>query len=152
MIRMGVSGWMFLLVPPYAYLGIPGSKAAKRLCVRACVCVCCCPRNPQNLCQSFHLKASRQIPELCRVGRCSSEWWGCRCSADRSRTGTSERRTTDQWAHRRSRLAQRPPPVHHSTARARQHSAPAYLHARAHTHPFKRPFVRDYPGEPVPER
>jgi len=28
MIRMGVSGWMFLLVP--AYLGFPGSKAVKR--------------------------------------------------------------------------------------------------------------------------
>ena len=28
MIRMGVSGWMFLLVP--AYLGCPGSKAVKR--------------------------------------------------------------------------------------------------------------------------
>ena len=29
MIRMGVSGWMFLLVP--AYLSRPGSKAVKRL-------------------------------------------------------------------------------------------------------------------------
>jgi len=28
MIRMGVSGWMFLLVP--AYPGCPGSKAVKR--------------------------------------------------------------------------------------------------------------------------
>jgi len=35
MIRMGVSGWMFLLVP--AYPGSPGQKAVKRLCV--CVCV-----------------------------------------------------------------------------------------------------------------
>jgi len=35
MIRMGVSGRMFLLVP--AYLGSPGQKAVKRLCV--CVCV-----------------------------------------------------------------------------------------------------------------
>jgi len=34
-IRMGVSGWMFLLVP--AYPGSPGQKAVKRLCV--CVCV-----------------------------------------------------------------------------------------------------------------
>ena len=31
MIRMGMSGWMFLLVP--AYLGSPGSEAVKRLCV-----------------------------------------------------------------------------------------------------------------------
>jgi len=31
MIRMGVSGWMFLLVP--AYPGCPGPKAVKRLCV-----------------------------------------------------------------------------------------------------------------------
>jgi len=38
MIRMGVSGWMFLLVP--AYPGGPGQKAVKRLCVRVCVCVC----------------------------------------------------------------------------------------------------------------
>jgi len=37
MIRMGVSGWMFLLVP-----GSPGQKAVKRLCV--CVCVCACVR------------------------------------------------------------------------------------------------------------
>jgi len=35
MIRMGVRGWMFLLVP--AYPGCPGQKAVKRLCV--CVCV-----------------------------------------------------------------------------------------------------------------
>jgi len=34
MIRMGVSGWMFLLVP--AYPGSPGPKAFKWLCV--CVC------------------------------------------------------------------------------------------------------------------
>ena len=34
MIRMGVSGWMFLLVP--AYPGSPKQKAIKRLCV--CVC------------------------------------------------------------------------------------------------------------------
>ena len=36
MIRMGVSGWVFLLVP--AYPGCPGPKAVKQLCV--CVCVC----------------------------------------------------------------------------------------------------------------
>jgi len=35
MIRMGVSGWMFLLVP--AHLGSPGQRAVKQLCV--CVCV-----------------------------------------------------------------------------------------------------------------
>ena len=35
MIRMGVSGLMFLLVP--AYPGSPRQKAVKRLCV----CVCC---------------------------------------------------------------------------------------------------------------
>jgi len=33
MIRMGVSGWMFLLVP--AYPGCPGSKAVKRSLYRA---------------------------------------------------------------------------------------------------------------------
>ena len=44
MIRMDVSGWVFLLVP--ACPGSPGSKAVKRLCVcvrvrvRVCVCVC----------------------------------------------------------------------------------------------------------------
>jgi len=38
MIRMGVSGCMFLLVP--AYPGSPGPKAVKRLCVCVCVCVC----------------------------------------------------------------------------------------------------------------
>ena len=37
MIRMGVSGWVFLLVP--AYPGCPGPKAVKRLCVSVCVCV-----------------------------------------------------------------------------------------------------------------
>jgi len=31
MVTMGVSGWMFLLVP--AYPGSPGQKAVKRLCV-----------------------------------------------------------------------------------------------------------------------
>ena len=37
MTRMGVSGWMFLLVPTYPVS--PGQKATKRLCV--CVCVFC---------------------------------------------------------------------------------------------------------------
>ena len=37
MIRMGVSGCMFLLVP--AYPGSPGQKAVNRLCVYVCVCV-----------------------------------------------------------------------------------------------------------------
>ena len=37
MIRMGVSEWMFLLVP--AYPGSPGQKAVKRLCVCVCVCI-----------------------------------------------------------------------------------------------------------------
>ena len=37
MIRMGVSGWVFLLVPTYP--GSPGPKAVKRLCVCVCVCV-----------------------------------------------------------------------------------------------------------------
>jgi len=38
MIRMGVSGWLFLLVP--AYPGRPEPKAVKQLCVCVCVCVC----------------------------------------------------------------------------------------------------------------
>ena len=38
MIRMVVSGWMFLLVP--AYPGSPVPKAVKQLCVCVCVCVC----------------------------------------------------------------------------------------------------------------
>ena len=37
MIRTGVSGRVFLLVP--AYPGCPGPKAVKRLCVCVCVCV-----------------------------------------------------------------------------------------------------------------
>ena len=48
-IRMGVSGWMFLLVP--AYPVSPGQKAVKLLCVcvrvhcvRACVWMCACVR------------------------------------------------------------------------------------------------------------
>jgi len=40
MIRMGVSGWMFLLVP--AYPCSPGHKAVKRLCVCVCACVRAC--------------------------------------------------------------------------------------------------------------
>ena len=36
MIRMGVSGWVFLLVP--AYPGSPGQRAIKRFCVFVCVC------------------------------------------------------------------------------------------------------------------
>ena len=39
MTRMGVSGWVFLLVP-----GCPGTKAVKRLCVCVCVCVRACVR------------------------------------------------------------------------------------------------------------
>jgi len=38
MIRMGVSGRVFLLVP--ADPGCPGPKAVKRLSVCVCVCVC----------------------------------------------------------------------------------------------------------------
>jgi len=37
MIRMGVSGRMFLLV--LAYPGSPGKRAVKRVCVRVCVCI-----------------------------------------------------------------------------------------------------------------
>ena len=37
MIRMGVSEWVFLLVP--AYPGCPWQKAVKRFCVCVCVCV-----------------------------------------------------------------------------------------------------------------
>ena len=40
MIRMGVSGSVFLRVP--AYLGSPGPKAVKQLCVCVCVCACAC--------------------------------------------------------------------------------------------------------------
>ena len=36
-IKIGVSGWMFLLVQ--AYPGGPRPKAVKRLCVCVCVCV-----------------------------------------------------------------------------------------------------------------
>jgi len=39
LIRMGVSGWKFLLVP--AYPGCPGSKAVKRSCVLIYLYVCC---------------------------------------------------------------------------------------------------------------
>ena len=42
MIRMGVSEWMFLLVP--AYPGSPTSKGVKRLCVYVCVCYFLWPR------------------------------------------------------------------------------------------------------------
>ena len=40
MIRMDVSGQMFLLI--LAYPGSPGPKAIKQLCVSVCVCVCVC--------------------------------------------------------------------------------------------------------------
>ena len=40
MIRMGVSGWMFLVVP--AQLGSPGRRAVKRLCVSVRVPVYAC--------------------------------------------------------------------------------------------------------------
>jgi len=40
MTGMGVSVWMFLLVP--AYLGSPGQKAIKQLCVCVCACVRAC--------------------------------------------------------------------------------------------------------------
>jgi len=42
MIRMGVSRWMFLLVP--AHPGISGQRAIKRLCVCLCVRACACAR------------------------------------------------------------------------------------------------------------
>jgi len=40
MIRMGMNGWMFLLV--LAYSGSPGQEAVKRLCACARVCMCVC--------------------------------------------------------------------------------------------------------------
>ena len=46
MIRMGVSGRMFLLV--LAYPGSPGQKAVKRLCV------CVCNRPPKQLALTPH--------------------------------------------------------------------------------------------------
>ena len=42
-IRTGVSGWMFLLVP--AYPGCPGQKAVKWLCVCVSLCVCILHQN-----------------------------------------------------------------------------------------------------------
>ena len=72
MIRMGVSGSVFLLVP--AYPGYPGPKAVKRLCVRACVraCVfvCVCVSSPAVtwfLCDWFC------FPQLLLVSFCLSK-------------------------------------------------------------------------------
>jgi len=49
MIRMGVSGSVFLWVP--AYLGSPGPKAVKRcVCVRACVRACVCSETTHLRC------------------------------------------------------------------------------------------------------
>ena len=59
MIRMGASGWMFLLVP--AYPGSPGQKAVKRLCV--CVCVRACVRACVH-CHVYIQNKSWQVPLL----------------------------------------------------------------------------------------
>jgi len=53
MIRMGVTGWMFLLVP--AYPGSPGQKAVKRLCVCVSVCVSVCVCLCLSVCLSVSL-------------------------------------------------------------------------------------------------
>jgi len=58
---------MFLLVP--AYLGSPGQKAVKRLCVCVCVCVCVRVRVRACVCVSYELinrtNAQRSYDELC---------------------------------------------------------------------------------------
>ena len=71
MIRMGVSGCVFLLVP--AYPGCPGPKAVKRLCVCMCVCVCgvcvvCVLSSFRNTCP-YHTVATcfAVVPKLCHL-------------------------------------------------------------------------------------
>ena len=58
MFRMGVSGWMFLLIPAYpGTAGSPRQKAVKRLCVCVCVCVL--------LSQPIHLHTASQLSTYC---------------------------------------------------------------------------------------
>jgi len=70
MIRMSVSGWVFLLVP--AHPGCPGPKAVKWLCV--CVCIVWC--------EDIVLQQHSKMPCCrCKVGICVD----CQC-ASASRT------------------------------------------------------------------
>ena len=57
MITMGVSGWMFLLVP--AYPGSPGQKAVKRLCV--CVCIFDVSKTLSDLGHNILLKKNKLV-------------------------------------------------------------------------------------------
>ena len=63
MIRIGASGWMFLLVP--AYPGSPRQKAVKRLCV----CVCVVNGNIVHLNDVWAVQLNWFVPGLHGVGR-----------------------------------------------------------------------------------
>ena len=71
MIRMGVRGWLFLLVP--AYPGCHGPSAVKRLCV--CVCVCVRLRNLKHL--FFYLERKLSCYAADRSG--GGRWPGRKC-------------------------------------------------------------------------
>ena len=62
MIRMGVNGWVFLLVP--AHLGSPGQRVVKRLCVCVCVCVRAC------ICACVWVLATDCVLEILLLTQC----------------------------------------------------------------------------------
>ena len=66
MIRMGVSGWVFLLVP--AYPGCPRPKAIKRLCV--CVVVVQFQLNDKRL-----VLAKNQFIQAQNIKLLIKKWW-----------------------------------------------------------------------------
>ena len=69
MIRMGVSGWVFLPVP--AYPGCPGPKAVKWLCVCVCVCVwvCVCGSGQLSTCTHCHTHCHTHLNNSAYAGR-----------------------------------------------------------------------------------
>jgi len=101
---MGVSGWMFLLVP--AYPGSPGQKAVKRLCV----CVCLKPTvtsvhsnfattNP-HLHSHYTLQLASTCPFLSKV---PFPWWWLESNATQ---GGTDEYTPKRHRDRFSRFAQ----------------------------------------------
>ena len=94
MIRLGVSGWMFLLVP--AHPDSPGQRAVKCLCVFVCLCVCVSlslkqvQRNFQQtdsckqsvyecVCICPHIGFLFPVVDACRRSGCEpgNGWHGC---------------------------------------------------------------------------
>jgi len=92
MTRMGVSGWVFLLVP--AYLGSPGPTA---LCVSVCVCVLLFTSTVEPFCGLWFTSCyvcihtyMHTYKQICRAPKITERIWGTGAGWLDGRSGLEE--------------------------------------------------------------